>query len=230
MTGRDDTDRRIATWFGDETVRVPERTLDAAMAHARAHPRRRDPLASLRRDPMGRGLGDALFVPVPLLAAVGLIVAIVVGGAIAGGFLDRPAPVVPAPPSVSPSPVVTSGPKPALFNVDLVEVSGADATIDITDHSSTVVAAESGQPRDGGSVAEGVDVQADPADANVLILTWTGSPCDTTHTLEIDADGRSATLSRPSCSGDAIPRDLQLRLTFAEQVDPTSFEVSLVTE
>ena len=93
-----------------------------------------------------------------------------------------------------------------------------------------MVAAESGQPRDGGSVAEGVDVQADPADANVLILTWTGSPCDTTHTLEIDADGRSATLSRPSCSGDAIPRDLQLRLTFAEQVDPTSFEVSLVTE
>ena len=64
----------------------------------------------------------------------------------------------------------------------------------------------------------------------MIVLTWTGSPCDTTHTLEIDADGRSATLSRPSCSGDAIPRDLQLRLTFAEQVDPTSFEVSLVTE
>jgi hypothetical protein len=230
MTGHDDTDRRIAAWFGDETVRAPERTLDAVMAHARAHPRRRDPLAMLRRDPMGRGLGSVLFAPVPLLAAIGLIVVAVVGGAIAGGFLDRPAPVVPAPPSVNPSPVVTPVPTPAVFDVDLVEVSGADASIDVTDHSSTVVAAESGQPSDGGSVAEGVDVQPDPADPNVLVLTWTGSPCDTTHTLEIDADGRTATLSRPSCSGDAIPRDLQLRLTFAEPVDPTSLEISLVTE
>ena len=55
MTGSNDQDRRIAAWFEDVPSRAPERTIDAILSHARTHPRRRDPLAALRRDPMGSG-------------------------------------------------------------------------------------------------------------------------------------------------------------------------------
>lgn len=229
MTTFDDTDRRIAAWFTDETARVPERTIDAVLAHARAHPRHRDPLAGLRRDPMAHGpFSGGLFAPVPLLAVVGLLVVAALGGALAGGFFDRPGPApLPSPtPSSSPSP----SPAPATFHVDLIEVAGADATIDITDRSGTVVGAESGQPADGGSVGGGgIDVASDPSDPTIVVLTWTGTPCDTTHTLEVEADGRTMTLSRPRCEGDAIPRDLRVRLRYAEAVDAGELEATLVT-
>jgi hypothetical protein len=66
------------------------------------------PIPSLRsrRDPMRRGIDGVMFAPVPLLAVVGLIVVALIGGAIAGGFFDRPAVVVPP----SPSPTVTVSP------------------------------------------------------------------------------------------------------------------------
>jgi hypothetical protein len=229
MTTFDDTDRRIAAWFTDETVRVPERTIDAVLAHARAHPRRRDPLAGLRRDPMsGDPIFGARFGSVPALAVVGLIVVAALGGAVAGGFIrpPGPAPLPEGTPTVTPSP----SPAPATFHVDLIEVAGADATIDITDRSGTVVGAESGQPADGGSVGDGgIDVANDPSDPTVVVLTWTGTPCDTTHTLEVEADGRTMTLARPRCEGDAIPRDLRVRLRYAEAVDARELDATLVT-
>jgi hypothetical protein len=228
MTTVDDTDRRIAAWFTDETVRVPERTIDAALAHARAHPRRRDPLAGFHRDPMSRGpFSGGLFAPVPLLAVVGLIVMAALGGAVAGGFFDRQAPALP-----SPTPIVTPSPSasPSTFHVDLIEVAGQDASIDITDRSRSVVGAESGQPADGGSVGfGGVDVANDPSDPTVIVLTWTGTPCDTTHALDIEADGRTMTITRPRCQGDAIPRDLELRLRFTETVVARDVNATLVT-
>lgn len=231
MTTFDDTDRRIAAWFTDETIRVPERTIDAVLAHARTHPRRRDPLAGLRRDPMSRApFSGSLFAPVPLLAVVGLIVVAALGGAVAGGFFDRPGPALLPSPSATPVATASPSPSPGTFHVDLVEVSGEDASIDITDRSGTVAGAESGQPADGGSVGEGgIEVAVDPADSAVIVLTWTGTPCDTTHTLEIDADGRTITLSRPRCEGDAFPRDLQLRLRYAEAVEAGEFTATLVT-
>lgn len=233
MTTFDDTDRRIAAWFIDETVRVPERTIEAALTHARAHPRRRDVLATLRRDPMARGpFSGGLFAPVPLLAVVGLIVVAAFGGAVAGGFLDRPGPVVlpPATPTVTPSPSPSPSPSPRIFQVDLIEVAGDDATIDVTDRSGRIVGAVSGQPADGGSVGDGIDVANDPADPTVIVLTWTGTPCDTIHRLDIEPDGRTMTLSRAPCEGDATPRDLKLRLQYSEAVDAADVSATLVTE
>lgn len=227
MTTSGDTDRRIAAWFTDETVRLPERTIDAALAHARSHPRRHDPLAGLRRDPMSRRpFSGGLFAPVPVLAVVGLIVVAALGGAVAGGFFDRQAPALPSPtPIVTPSP----SPSPSTFRVDLIEPAGQDASIDITDRSGTIVAAESGQPAEGGSVSEGIDVANDPADPTIVILTWTGTPCDTIHRLDIEPDGRTMTLARPRCDGDAVPRDLQLRLRYSEPVSADDVSATLVT-
>ncbi len=229
MTMFDDADRRIAAWFTDETVRVPERTIDAVLAHARAHPRRHDPLAGLRRDPMSGGpFSGARFGPLPALAVVGLIVVAALGGAVAGGFIQPPAPALF--PSATPPATPSPSPTPGVFHVDLIEVAGADATVDITDRSATIVGAGSGQPADGGSVGDGgIDFATDPADPTVVVLTWTGSPCDTTHTLVIEADGRSATMTRPPCQGDAIPRDLRLRLRYPEAVDASEFSATLVT-
>ncbi|HEX2469922.1 MAG TPA: hypothetical protein VHK05_04985 [Candidatus Limnocylindrales bacterium] len=231
MTMFDETDRRIATWFTDETVRVPERTIDAVLAHARAHPRRRDPLATLRRDPMARPFTAGLFAPVPLLAAIGLIVVAVLGGAVVGGVLDLSGPAPLPVPSASPIATPSPSPSPRIIHVDLVEVAGQDASIDITDRSGALVDAETGQPADGGSVGgRGIELANDPVDPMVIVVTWTGTPCDTTHALEIDADGRTMTLARPRCEGDAIPRDLQLRLRFREAIDSSAIAATLVTE
>jgi hypothetical protein len=238
MTGFDDTDRRIAAWFDERRERVPERTIEAVLAHAGTHPRRRDPLAAFRRDPMGSGVGrlGGVLEPLPLVAAVGLLAVVALAGAAVGGLFDRGPAVVPVV-SPSPSPSLpsssvppSSGPKPVVINVDLVEVNGQDATIDITDESGTLDSAESGQPNDGGSVEnDTIQVETDPDDPNVLVLTWTGSPCDTTHQLAIAPDGQTMVLSRPACSGDSIARDLQLRLRFLEPVSPSDVRTTLET-
>ena len=235
MTATDDLDRRIAAFFEDPPVRAPERTIDAVLAHARAHPRRRDPFAVLHRDPMAGGTGGGgRLASMPLVAAVALLVAAGLGGAAVGGLFDRgPSVVGPATsPSPLPSglgtPLPTIGPMPVL-TVDLVESYGADASIEIADVSQSVVSAESGQPGDGGSVAVGtVEVTADPADPTTIVLTWSGTPCDTTHRLTIDGDGRTMELSRPRCEGDSIPRDLVLRLRYGAPVRADEVTVTLV--
>jgi hypothetical protein len=240
MTAYDDTDHRIAAWFGDQPVRAPDRTIDAALAHARAHPRRPDPLAAFRRDPMGRGIGiGALFAPVPLVAVVALLVVTALGGAVAGGFLRQPPRVVVLSPSPVPSPTASptassspsASPSPTVFHVDLTELYGADASIDVIDRSGTVISAATGTPSDGGSVPDdAIVIAAGRTDPTVMILTWTGTPCDTTHTLDISPDGRTLTITRPPCSGDAFPRDLQLQLHLSAEVDVAGTTGRVVTE
>jgi hypothetical protein len=234
MTAFDETDRRIAAYFAEESVRAPDRTIDAVLAYARTHPRRRDPLAALRRDPMGRGTGRGTpFAPVPLLAVIALLVVAAFGAAVAGGYLLQPSLIVPSPPSPPATPTASPSPSPSppVFHVDLAEVNGADASIDVIDRSGTVVTAITGQPADGGSIGEGlIEITADPDDQSVAILTWTGTPCDTTHTLDIAPDGRTLTISRPPCSGDAVPRDLVLQLGFSAPVDVARLTGRVVTQ
>src|SRR5215204_7265957 len=136
MTTPNEQDRRIAAWFQNAPGRVPERTIEATLAHARTHPRRRDPLAPLRRDPMGSagfGLGR-MAGPLRLVAAVGLVLAVAFAGAAVGGWFDRDPAVVP--PVVSPSASVpppsdspTVRPSPSTIRVDLIDL-GDDAFID----------------------------------------------------------------------------------------------------
>ena len=96
MTSPNDFDRRLGAWLDEGPAHAPDRTIDAALAHARAHPRRRDPLAVLRRDPMsGGGFAGALR-PLPLVAVLGLILVAAIGVATVGGFFSRPS-VVPPP-------------------------------------------------------------------------------------------------------------------------------------
>jgi hypothetical protein len=243
MNTSPDLDRQLAAWLEDGPTQAPERALDAALAHAARHPRRFDPLAFVRADPMPATRPSAIVRPLALAAALGLLLVAAFTIAAVGG-LFREAPVIVPPPvaspsvapsfapsaSVAPSPSAAPSASPAVVHVDLTGSVGQDASIDIVDRSGTLVRAVSGTPGDGGSVADGeVQIVADGTDPATLVLTWTGAPCDTTHTLTISADGRTMTIDRPACSGDSIPVDHVLRLTFDQAVDPATITGSVVT-
>ena len=239
MTATNDFDRRLTEFLDAGPARPPERTIMFALDHAAAHPRRRDVLAAVRRDPMrSPAFGGSMRV-LPLVAAIGLLVVAALGIAVVGGLIDTTPSVVPPLPSPSataePTPTATpTGPavpasSPPTVHVDLIDPVGDDATIDITDRSGDLVSAESGTPNDGGSVEEGtIRIVAAAADPNTLELTWTGSPCDTTHTLDIAPD-HALTITRPACSGDAVPADHVLRLTFDAPLDPATIDGTVVT-
>ena len=232
MTATNDQDRRIAAWFEDVPSRVPERTIEAALAHARAHPRRRDPLAALRRDPMGSGFGAGRMVgPLPLVAALGLVLATAFAGAAVGGWFRGDPSVVP--PSFQPSPSAAPTPSkpPETIRVDLIEHIGNDAFIDVTNESSLSLRAGSGDPGDGVNVPpDRIQVENDPNDPATIILTWAGGTCDTQHALTIEPDGRTLNMTRTACEGDALGGvGHVLILTFDAPAPAEEFKTTLVT-
>ncbi len=237
MTGSNDQDRRIAAWFEDVPSRVPERTIDAILAHARTHPRRRDRLAGLRRDPMGSGGSGfgRLIQPLPLVAALGLLVAAAVAGAAVGDWFRNDEAVVPPVVTPSPAPSQSATPtplkSPATTRVDLIEHLGDDAFVDVTDQSFTLLLAISGDPGDGVDVPPGeIRIESDPQDPKTVVLTWAGATCDTSHELVIAADARTLTLTRPTCEGDSLGGvGHVLKLSFDTTAPAAEFKAKLVT-
>jgi hypothetical protein len=214
MTSSNDFDRRLGAWLDEGPAHAPDRAIESALAHARTHPRRRDPLAVLRRDPMaGSGFAGAMR-PLPLVAVLGLILVAAIGVATVGGFLGRPSVVSPpltATPSPSaPSPTATpTGPaipasSPAVVRVDLVDEIGGHAFVEITDRSGTMRDARSGQAAEGGDVISDIAVTNLASDPTAVVLTWVGGPCDTRHILTIAPDGRTMTVSAAPCQGDSL--------------------------
>lgn len=221
-------ERRLGAFLGDGPNRASERPIEAALAHARSHPRRRDPLRALRRDPMARPWSGARSVgrSLVLVAALGLLLVASLAVATVGGLWTGPAVVPPVP---TPSPGVVASPSPSLsvVVVPLDKVVGADASIEITDRSGRLVSARSGTPNDGGSVPGGtVAVTAVEGDPTSVRLTWTGLPCQTLHRLLIEPDGVTMALFQPACQGDTLPRDLVLIVTFDGPVDPATLDVT----
>ena len=234
MTQITEFDRVLGEWLDQGPNRAPDRSIELALDHARSHPRRRDPLAFLRPDPMGRRSGGlALGLrPVMTLTVLGLLLAAVAALGI-GGRQD-PAVVPPAQPSVTPVPSVTPMPAspsatPGSFHVDLTVPVGQPQTVDIVDRSALVLEATSGTPDDGqGFPFDAVEVSN--LDATTLQLAWAGYPCKTDHTLTIEPDGRTMVLDRPDCEGvtDTIAVNRILVLTFSEPVAAAEVAVSLV--
>lgn len=242
MNAQNDIDRRIAAWLEDGPSRAPERSINSALAHAQAHPRRRDPLAFIRKDPMNAQTSPipAALRPLALVAVLALVLAAAFAVATVGGlFESRPAVVppvaTPSPtattaPSVAPSVAPSASPTPDVLHVDLIEHVGANATIDITDLSGTLVRAVSGDPGDGASVPDGAVEAASPVgDPASVVLTWSGMPCDTTHQLTIEPDGLTMTIVRTACQGDALGVDHALKLTFDHPVEFTKVNPTIQT-
>ena len=176
MNAHDDLDRRLAAALEDGPSRVPERSIDAAIAHAHAHPRRRDPL-----DDPQEGSHEHAVLPVRGCPSTALPRRHPGAGpsrpafavATAGGlFQDRSVVVPPvATPSPTPSPAPSgsapaspspSPSSPTVIKVDLIETVGADATIDIIDLSGALVGAVSGIPPDGSNDLTVTGLAADP--------------------------------------------------------------------
>lgn len=230
-----DLERRLDAFLDEGPSRASERPIEAALAHARSHPRRRDPLRAVRRDPIARPWFGASPVgrSLVLVAALGLLLVASLAVATIGGVGTGPVVVVPtiATPSPTVSPAVPSATppgSPVTRRIDLVERVGADALIEVTDESFTLVDAVSGTPADGGSVPGGssVAVAGVPGDSTSVQLTWTVGSCETLHQLVIAPDARTMTLFQPACEGDTIPRDLVLILTFDGPVDPAALAVT----
>lgn len=232
MNSINDFDRALGEWLDEGPNRAPDRPIELAVAHALAHPRRRDPLGFLRPDPMGLGSQSSHLPirPMLVLAALGLllgaIVALGVGGSRQPAVVVPPSPSQPA--SVSPRP--TSGIASAsTFVVQLTVPEGQPQTVAVSDRSGLIVEATTGTPESGQSFPSDA-VEVTNLDATTLQLGWAGFPCQTDHTLTIESDGRTMTLERPACSGvtDSIGVDRILVLRFSAPVAAAAVSIALV--
>ena len=224
MNAPHDLDRRLGDWLLDGPSRAPERTIVAALEHARVHPRRHDLLAVLRRDPMsstGFGSGSGLRV-MPLAAALGLLLVAALAVATVGGLFQGQPVVVPpvATPSAtgtplatpSPSPVAT--PSPTSIRVAFIDDIGGTAFIEITDLSGTLTKARSGKESEGPPLTGDIGVADAPGDPAAIVLGWVGCPSDTRYVMTIAADGRTMSIDQPACTGDTLGVARVLVLTF----------------
>ena len=226
MTTLNDFDRVLGEWLDEGPNQAPDRPIELAMEHARSHPRRPDPLAFLRPDPMAprsRGLGMALR-PGLVLAVLGLLLAAV---AIGIGGSKQPSVVEPtvspmASPTASESPIASpTGPASAGILVDLVVPAGQPQTVDVVDESGKLIEATSGSPTGETGQSFPFDaVEVTNIDATTLQLGWAGYPCRTDHDLVIGSDPLVMTLVRPLCEGDtdSIGVDRILILRFSEPI------------
>jgi hypothetical protein len=238
MSAPQDLDRQLDDWLQDGPSRAPERSIAAALDHAVTHPRRRDPLAVLRREPMGSG-GFLTAAPrwVPLAAALGLLLVAALAVATVGGLFSQQPVVVPPLPSTSPappaSPAASSAPSPlpssspATSRVDLVDDIGGHAYVEISDDSRTLVRARSGQPSEAGPLRGEIGANNLAGDPASIVLSWVGCPSDTRHVLTIAADRRTMTLDQPVCQGDTLGVDRVLVLTFDGAAPAADVAVSI---
>ena len=236
-------DLQLSDWIQDGPTLAPERSIATALDHARAHPRRRDPFAVLRRDPMaspgGSGFGMRVL---PIVVALGLLLVAALAVASAGGWFDQ-RPVL-VPPVQTPSPTIapTASPSipvasplptpvsPVVISVDLVGFGGRDlSTIEVVDESGTLVGARTGQSAEDPSEPNPTVVN-DPADPATVVLTWYGLLADTDRRLTIAPDGRTMTLDTLQGCGDLVPVNRVLELTFSGPVPADEVTVTIVGE
>jgi hypothetical protein len=222
----------LAAWLAEGPGKAPDPSLRAALDHARRHPRRPDPLAVFRRDPMpARGRGAWGIRPASLaLAAVGLLLVALAGTAIVGSLgIDRPSPVptptASASPTVAPPP--SKGPVPTPIRVPIDTGTAARITVLVTDHSGHLSGATSGPASGGGSLPPG-ELRVTRETDDTLRLTWTDVACSIEYRLTIGADGSAIVLEAPPCEGDAIALDRVLLLTFDGPIDPGSVSATIL--
>jgi hypothetical protein len=214
MTARDEFDRVLGEWLAEGPTRAPDWPVDRAIAHARTHPRRPDPLGFLRTPAFPVRVGA--FNPRPALLFAAALLLALAGTALVVGSRPQQTPVIVPPASVSPLPSATPTASPTArelgpAHVNLKLAAGEPASVDV--FYDGVLQARSGQPGDGVSAAEDEILVANDG-PNTLVLTWSGMPCETTYRLEVSPNGRDYRLERPTCSGDTIAFDRVLILTF----------------
>jgi len=115
MTPSNDLDRRLTDFLADGPSSATERSIVFALDHAAAHPRRRDVLSVVRRDPMRSPAFAGPMRVLPLAAALALLVPALAAVAFVGGAFNQPPVVVPPP--------IVSAPLPLAVKLPDVNVS-----------------------------------------------------------------------------------------------------------
>jgi hypothetical protein len=149
VTREQDFERQLADWLGDGPLDAPGRAIDAAVAHARAHPRRERGLGGLWRAAMhvhrGPVASGANRTGILAFAVLALVIVAGLAGAVGGALLTNRGqgnPVAPGPspaavavpsaaassasPTATPLPAVTA-PTPTPVNLAPLHVTGAQS-------------------------------------------------------------------------------------------------------
>jgi hypothetical protein len=237
MTTFDDFDRRLSSFLDEGPVRAPERAADAAIAWCQAHPRRRDPLAALRRDPMSRpAMWSAR--PVLVFAVLGLLLAmslaVVIGSQPRQPTVVPPDPSVPAesapPASDRPAPSVPAS--PGEISVDIVDSNGVTKTVVITDESGLLENAfawEADINREQRGEIEVNQLGADEGGGlNGIVVQWLDLSCPDDVLMTVDEAARNVTVEGASCGVDAIGVDHGVWLEFSEPVPAEEVTAEIV--
>jgi hypothetical protein len=121
MSERMDLDQILADWLQDGAFSAPEAPIEAAIAHARRHPRRRT-VGFYRRDvltPIGRsGLQPAGIAAALVIVALSALLIVAIGAFLRSNVVPvvspSPTPAASAPPaSPSPTPAASATPQPS---------------------------------------------------------------------------------------------------------------------
>jgi plastocyanin len=126
-------------------------------------------------------------------------------------------------PSAAPSATASAATGPVRITVPLVIATAHTVTADIVDWTGGLVAATSGTPGDGASVAPDAVVVTQSGPTG-LDITWTGGPCDRTVSVVIDPATAAITVVQEPCEGDAIAFDRIVHLEFAEPIDAATWQ------
>ncbi len=202
MTGSTDLDRLLGAYLDDGPRRAPDGAVDAAIAFARSHPRRRDPLRFLKPDVMPHR--RSMFSP--QLAWAALVVVLTLGAVAAFAIGSRPneAPVLP-PPSVVPSPVPTTqpsspppsaSPSPTSFSVVVTDEHEIDHPIEIVDLSGSLVSVDPGPVVTDDIGPDAVARNDVPADEDIFVA-WPYASCDDVTTVTIGPGVSTIDVERP---------------------------------
>jgi hypothetical protein len=224
MTGSNDLDRMLVSYLDEGPRRAPDRAMDAAIAFAAAHPRRRDPLRFLKPDVMARR--GSLFGPQLVWAA--LLIALTLGAVAAIGIGTRQSQDPVVPPSVVTSPSPSLAPSPTELSIELFDPTNEITTpVTVLDASGTLIDAEPGAPQDVPPV-DRIEAANDPADPSRVELVWTFCGAGQPHTLTIDETGLVWRLERVPCGDTLGGADLRMTLTFSTPVDASALDLELV--
>ena len=231
-------DRVLGEWLDDGPRRAPEAPVSAAIAFARAHPRRRDPLAFLRPDAMaGRGSAFLALQPTFALLAVGLLLTALIGVGLVGSFLPKasvaPPPIGPTASPASPAPTASPSPTPAP-TPRIIELT-LDTQTAITD----LVTFEDRSLRVLGVTDVSVSSRSDSApdgspgitqiDDRTVDVVWVAGPCDGARwRFVLDAAATALDFQpAPPCQGDTVSITRRIRVAFDGPIDAAALAVTV---
>ena len=199
MTGSNDLDRMLASYLEEGPRRAPDRAMDAALAFAVAHPRRRDPLLFLKPDVMARR--TSMFSPQLVWVAAVIALTLAAVAAIAVGSRPSQEPVVP--------PSVVESPSPSVSPISVTNRRRrSSSSIRQRNYLPVDVIDESGRswppspnPADVPPVDRIEAAANDPADSTRVQLVWTFCRRPVPHDHHDRRNGIGLeTVERPVCS------------------------------